>query len=204
MRPGINEPYFAAGALKRFTGVLEAESREVVQRRNAILDALPLARGQRVADVGAGTGLFTLALARRVGDTGHVTAVDIVPDFLTRIATRARKAGLAHVSTQLGDVRSAALPDESVELAFLCDVYHHLEFPGSYLASLRRALKPFGKLVVIDFKRVEGVSKPAVLAHVRAGQEQVAAEIERAGFRLVEEKRGLLTENYLLVFERAD
>ena len=202
VRPGINQPYFVEGALERFTGVLEAESREVVKRRGAIVAALGLTSGSQVADIGAGTGLFTLPIARRVGSAGRVHAVDIVPAFLARIEERVARARLGNVRTVLADERGVALREQSLDLAFLCDVYHHLEYPDSYLASLRRALKPGGKLVVIDFKRVPGVTKPALLEHVRAGQELVTHEIERAGFRLLEVRRGLLEENFFLVFTR--
>jgi ubiquinone/menaquinone biosynthesis C-methylase UbiE len=201
VRPLINQPYFAEGALQRFTGVLEAESREVVQRRHAILRALELRPGSQVADVGAGTGLFTLDLARQVGADGRVFAVDIVPTFLAQIQARATRKQLHNVVTVLADARSVALPDGSIDLAFLCDVYHHLEYPESYLASLRRALKPLAKLVIIDFERVPGVTKPSVLEHVRAGRELVVSELQRAGFRLLAQKKGLLKENYFLVFE---
>jgi len=202
VRPRINEPYFASGALKKFTGVLEAESREVFKQRATILAALPLQPGSHVADVGAGTGLFTFALARRVGSTGRVYAVDIVPAFLARIRARQARQKLNNVVPLLAGERSVGLPDQSIDLAFLCDVYHHIEYPAPYLTSLRGALRADGKLVVIDFQRIPGVTRPAVLEHVRADREQVIREIERAGFRLLEQKQGLLAENYFLVFAR--
>lgn len=203
VRPLINQPYFAQGALKKFTGILEAESREVVQQRHAIVRALDLRPGFKVADIGAGTGLFTLDLARHVGPAGRVFAVDIVPAFLVQIQARAKRSRLDNVVTMLAEERSVALPEDSIDLAFLCDVYHHLEYPDSYLAALRRALKQQGKLVIIDFERVPGVTKPAVLEHVRADRALVISELERAGFRLLEHKKGLLKENYFLVFARS-
>ena len=93
------------------------------------------------------------------------------------------------------------LPEDSIDLAFVCDVYHHLEYPRSMLASLRRALRPGGVLVVIDYERIPGRSWPFILNHVRAGKHEFAKEIEEAGFVLEEELRveGLV-QNYMLRF----
>ncbi|MFT3924020.1 MAG: methyltransferase domain-containing protein [Myxococcales bacterium] len=200
VRPGVNADYFKPDALRKFTGVLETESREVVRARATILAALRLEQGNRVADLGAGTGLFTLELARAVGAKGRVYAVDIVPSFLARIGQRARHAKLRQVQTVLGQERSPGLPRASVDLAFMCDVYHHLEYPRAYLQAVRAALRPGGELVVIDFKRIPGQSKPAILKHVRAGEDEVRAEIEAAGFEFVGAEPNLLEENYLLRF----
>jgi predicted methyltransferase len=113
---------------------------------------------------------------------------------------RAAAAQLGNVAIVLGRERSVELAQDSIDLAFMCDVYHHLEFPRAYLASVRRALRPGGELVIIDFKRIPGTTKPAILSHVRAGQEVVTREVEQAGFARAGEERGLLEENYLLRF----
>jgi SAM-dependent methyltransferase len=199
VRPGVNAQYFEHGALARWTGVFEGESREVAHERDRILDELPLRPGMAVGDIGAGTGLFSIGLAERVGASGRVYATDIVPEFLSQIARRARSAGARNVHTVLGQERATGLPDASLDLAFLCNVYHHLEYPMTYLASLARALRPQGLLVVIDFERIEGKTSPAMLEHVRAGKEVVIQEISSAGFTLVEDKR-FLKQNYFLVF----
>jgi ubiquinone/menaquinone biosynthesis C-methylase UbiE len=199
VRPGVNQPYFEPDAARKWSRVLEAPSREIARRHEEIVAALQLPSGAAVADIGAGTGLLSLDLARAVGPTGKVFAVDIVPAFLAEVRGRAQRAGLTNVRTVLANERSADLPAASIDLAFLCDVYHHLEYPHTYLASLARALRPGGRLVVIDFKRIPGVTKPAVLDHVRADQAQVTREIEQAGFRLLTQ-RDLLVENYWLEF----
>jgi ubiquinone/menaquinone biosynthesis C-methylase UbiE len=94
------------------------------------------------------------------------------------------------------------LPPGSVDVAFVCDTYHHFEFPQRTLASLYRAIKPGGKLVVVDFIRIEGKSSAWILFHVRAGQEVVEKEITDAGFRKAGEVKGLLKENYLVIFTK--
>ncbi|MBW2162751.1 MAG: class I SAM-dependent methyltransferase [Deltaproteobacteria bacterium] len=153
VRPGINDPYVQPDALDKFTRVLEAETREVAQHRDAIVNAIGLRRGMVVADIGAGTGLFVTEIAKQVGKRGQVFAVDIVPVFLERIRERAEADGLTNVTTIQGEEKGTALEPVSVDLAFMCDTYHHIEFPQTYMRSLFRTLRPGATLVLIDFER---------------------------------------------------
>ena len=198
--PAINEQYQNPD-FGRWQRNLETEGREVYERRLAIVDAVAARPGQAIADVGAGTGLFTRLLAARVGPQGRVYAVDIARAFVEGNLQRARAARLQNVvgivSTQ-GDTR---LDENSIELAFICDAYHHFEDPQAMLASIRRALRPGGTLVVVDFERIPGVSPDWILKHVRAGKETFRAEIEASGFRFAEEVK-LMRENYFLRFTR--
>ena len=182
----------------------EGESREVFNARQAVLAAVDLKPGAKIADVGAGTGLFTALFASAVGDEGWVYAVDIAPRFVEFIATRAAKAGLANITPVLCTERSTNLPPACVDVVFVCDTYHHFEHPTETLASIRRALRPGGRLVIVDFVREEGVSSEWTLGHVRAGQAVVTSEIEAAGFKPPSQLqvRGL-RENYMLVFEKS-
>lgn len=201
VRQGINAPYFAPDGPERFLRILEAESREVVAHRDQIIDAIGLEEGMVVADIGAGTGLFTAEIARRIGDGGTVVAVDIVPEFVERIREIARAEGLANVKVVLGDERTTALGDTSVDLAFMCNTYHHIEYPQTYMGSLFRTLRPGGRLVLIDFERIEGTTNVATMKHVRAGKQTVIDEVSRAGF-VLESEVELLDENYYLHFRR--
>ena len=98
-----------------------------------------------------------------------------------------------------------ALPRAAVQMAFVCDTYHHLEYHWAMLASLYKALEPGGDLVIVDFERVLGVSREWVLEHVRAGKDVVRAEVEGAGFVFVEELTlPGLEENYVLRFRRPE
>lgn len=199
VRPGINRPYQDPNVgvwVERF----ERPGREVYNRRFVIVDALGLKPGMVVADIGAGTGLFTRLMAPRVAPHGQVIAVDISRKFVDHAVRTAQQAGLGNVSGVVNSARDTGLAAASVDLAFLCDTYHHLEYPRSMLASIRRALRPGGALVVIDFEREPGLSSPWVLGHVRAGKTRVIDEIRRNGFRLVEDRR-LLRSNYFLRFE---
>lgn len=195
-RPGINTPYRSRDAATRWVRTFERDGREVHDHRAQIVRALALRPGIAVADVGAGTGLFTLAFAEAVGPTGTVYAVDIIPAFLEYIRTRVQQAGHTHVRLIQANDRSAELPPASVDLIFMSDAYHHLEFPQHVLANLRQALRPGGSLWLIDFHR-EANSPAWVRQHVRAGKAEVLRELALAGFEPVDEPP-LLRENYVL------
>jgi SAM-dependent methyltransferase len=202
VRPGINESYLQPNLdptqwVERF----ENEGREVYDHRHQIVEAVRVRPGSQVADIGSGTGLFVSLFAEAVGSRGKVYAVDIVPAFLELIDNRVEAAGIRNVETVLCTERSVELPAHSIDVAFLCDVYHHFEFPQSSLASIHRALRRNGELFLVEFKRIPGVSSDWILDHVRAGQETFEAEIESAGFEKVEEF-DFLRENYLVRFRK--
>lgn len=196
IKPGINDPYRGAAAAKRWAKRFERDGREVHDRRAEIIKAMGLGRGMAVADVGAGTGLFTLAFAEAVGPEGVVYAVDLMPNFLAHIREKLDRAKVRHVRLVQATDRSSELPAASVDAIFMSDAYHHLEYPQHTLATLRAALRPGGTLWLIDFK-LDANSDAWLKAHVRAGKDQVLRELTAAGFVLVEEL-GLLQENYFL------
>jgi predicted methyltransferase len=202
VKPGINDP-FKDPDVAKFVGTFEGESREIFTARDKVVAACDLKPGMIIADVGAGTGLFTRLFAKAVGPEGQVYAVDIAPKFLEHIQKTAREAGLKNVTPVLCNQDSADLPPNSVDLIFVCDTYHHFEFPQRTLASLHRALKPGGRLIVVDFIREPGKSREWILNHVRAGQDEVEKEITTAGFKKTGEVKDLFKENYLVVFEKA-
>jgi predicted methyltransferase len=204
VKPGINQDFLDPQLeVSKFEQRFEGESREIFSQRARIAGLLQLQPGMAVADVGAGTGLFTWMFATAVGTTGKVIAVDIAPRFIEHIQQQATAKGVANVSAILCTERSVELPAASVDLVFTCDTYHHFEYPASTLASIHRALRPGGSLVVVDFIREEGISRPWILDHVRAGQAVVTQEIEAAGFRLERvEATPFLRENYMLRFRK--
>lgn len=202
VKPGINTEYLKPELdVTQWVERFEREGREIYDHREAIVAAARIKPGAVVADIGAGTGLFTPYFSRAAGPKGKVYAVDIVPAFLERIKQRAASEGLANVQTVLCTERSVELPPNSIDFAFICDVYHHFEFPQSSMASLHRALRPGGEVLLVEFKRVPGTSSDWILNHVRAGQEVFIAEIEAAGFKQIEE-RDLLKDNYVVRFRK--
>lgn len=203
VKPGINDP-FKNPDVKEFQGKFEVESREVYAKRKEIVAHCMLKPGMTVADVGAGTGLFTRLFAAEVGDKGKVYAVDIAKNFLDHIARTAKEQKLTNIEPVLCTATSCELKPNSVDLVYVCDTYHHFEFPSRTLASIHRALKPGGQLVVIDFHRIPGKSREWTLNHVRAGQEVVEKEIAEAGFKKTGEVKDLLEENYFVRFEKVE
>jgi len=201
VRPGINDP-FRDPNVKQFVGRFETESREIYGKRNEILAACHVQAGETVADIGAGTGLFTRMFAEAVGKNGQVVAVDISKKFLDHIEQTCKDAGRQNVRTVLCTADSVNLPADSVDLAFICDTYHHFEYPQKTLASIFNAVRPGGRLAIVDFRRVEGESSEWILNHVRAGQDAVEKEIVEAGFTKTQEEKGVLKENYFVLFAK--
>ena len=195
--------YYHGADHERWRRIFEAPGREVFDRRFQVVEALDLEPGMDVADVGAGTGLYTLLFARAVRPDGQVYAVDISQSFVDAIMERTAEVNVHNVVPVVNQQRSAMLPADSVDLVFMADTYHHFEFPQAMLESIHQALRPGGVLAVIDFRRMPGVSNAWILGHVRAGREQVIAEIEEAGFRLVDEPV-VLRSNYFLRFRKVD
>jgi ubiquinone/menaquinone biosynthesis C-methylase UbiE len=201
--PEINKA-FRKPDIADFQGKFEKEGREAFEHREAIVKACNIREGMHVADVGAGTGLFTRIFASKVGVKGTVLAVDISEDFLKHIQETAREQNLANIQTVLCKQDSVELPDGSVDLVFTCDTYHHFEFPFKTLSSIHRALKPGGRLIVVDYHRIEGKSTDWVMGHVRAGMDVVEKEITASGFKRVGELKEVLKENYLVEFVKVD
>jgi len=200
VRPGINKP-FEKPDVEEFIKKFEGESREIAAHAKEIVAACKIKPGMAVADVGAGTGLFTRKFAAVVGEKGKVFAVDIAPNFLRHIEKTCEASELKNVQTVLCDQFSTKLPKNSVDLVFICDTYHHFEFPQRTLQSIHDALRPGGQVILIDFQRIEGKSSEWILSHVRAGQEVFVKEVTAAGFRVVGEEK-LLKENYFVRFEK--
>lgn len=204
VKPGINEQFLNPELqVDEWKERFETESREVFAARKAIADALQLEDGMSVADVGAGTGLFTRLFAERVGPRGWVYGVDISSRFVEHLAGLADSSKRQNITPVLCAEDSVLLPPESVDLVFICDTYHHFEYPTETLESIYRAVRPGGRLAVIDFERIPGESREWILDHVRAGKETFQSEIEEAGFHLLDEVdlEGL-EENYFLLFQK--
>ncbi len=202
VKPGINESW-KSDEIEPLVARLESESREIFTEREKIVALVGPPPGSVVADVGSGSGFLSMLFAERVGPKGKVFAVDINPTMLDSVAADAKQRGLDNLETVVCTEKSVELKPASVDLVFVCDTYHHFEYPRNTLASIHRALRPGGQLVVIDFHRIPGVSKDWILGHVRAGQEVFTQEILDAGFTLVGDHSGpFLSENYVVRFRK--
>jgi len=202
VRPGINS-YYVNPDWQQWVNTFERPGREVYDKRFAIIDAAGVRPGMTVADIGAGTGLFTRLFADKVGPQGRVYAVDISRPFVENILRSSRDQGLTNVEGVVNSHKDVALSPASIDLAFLVDTYHHFEYPVSMLSSIHQSLRAGGTLIVIDFRRDPQHNSRWVMGHVRAGKNTVIDEITSSGFHLVDDK-ALLRTNYYLVFGKPD
>ena len=204
VKPGINKDFLDPNLpVEQWVERFEIESREVFAGRKEILESLGLKEGMAVADIGCGTGLFLSPFSNAVGSSGKVYAVDISPKFVKHLLVRAEKETLKNVDVVLCTDRTTELKANSIDAALVCDTYHHFEFPAQTLKSLYGAMRPGGLLVIVDFNRIEGKSRPWTMDHVRAGKEVFRKEIEEAGFKFEEEIAvEIFKENYLLKFRK--
>ena len=186
VKPGINKS-FEDPDVDFFIKTFEGEDRAIFAHRNEILAALNLEPGMDVADIGAGTGFFSRMFAKVVGPKGKVFAVDIAENFIEHIEKTAKEEGLKNLKPILCDERSTKLKKNSVDLVFICDTYHHFEYPFDTMASVHEALREGGEVVIVDFQRIKGVTGEWIMNHVRCGKGTVTDEIKDSGFDLVEE-----------------
>ncbi len=202
VKPGINERW-RSPEIEPLIGSIESESREIYVNR-ALLAAVVAPRpGSAVADVGAGSGFMSEQFARLVGPSGMVYAVDINPVMMEHVARKAAENGIEIIETVVCTDTSVNLPPSSVDMIFICDTYHHFEYPVSTMRSIRRALRPGGEIVLVEFTREAGVSRQWVMDHVRAGRSVFTDEITAAGFELIEvHDVPFLRENYVLRFRK--
>ncbi len=191
--------------VEKFLERFEAEDREVYVHRNEIVAALDIKPGIKIADIGSGTGLFTDLLVEATGESGWTYAVDISPGFTDYVRNLSKKKGWNNLSCVLSREDSICLPENSIDLAFVCNTYHHFGQADKVLESIKKALKPGGELVVIDFDRVEHKSREWILKHIHKSADSVRSEIEKSGFKFSETKKLKgLNENYFLIFKKAE
>jgi ubiquinone/menaquinone biosynthesis C-methylase UbiE/copper chaperone CopZ len=191
--------------IEPFIKQFENESRDIYVERQETTRAVGLRPGDALADIGAGTGLFTLLFANEVGPKGTVYAVDISPVFLKYIAEQAKKHGHEKlITTVLNTQDSAMLPSNAIDVAFICDTYHHFEHPEKMLASIHRALRPSGRLIIIDFD-LRKDSSDFVKQRARAPKEVYYREITAAGFKLLNTKDApSIKDNFYAEFRRVE
>lgn len=201
VKPGINSRFTDDLNVGVFLTMFETESRAIYKHRNELVAAMALKPGMDVADIGAGTGFFSAMMAKGVGPKGKVYAVDIAKNFLVHIDETAKAEGIKNIKTVHCDERSTGLKKNSIDLAYICDVYHHFEFPYATMESLHAAMRPGGVLYIVDFERVKGISKEWTMGHVRCGKGTVTDEVKDAGFELVEEI-SMMEEQYILKFKK--
>ncbi len=182
---------------KAYIAFLEDPQRDAYQKPQEVITALDLKEGEVIADVGAGSGYFSLRFAHYVGERGRVYAVDISPDMIRYLNRRIRDLDLRNVVTILAEPDDPLLPDGSIDRFFLCDTWHHIERQTQYLALMKRMLKAGGQVVMVDFQKKELPIGPPV--EMKIAREDLLRQMEANGFRLVREWT-FLPYQYFLVF----
>ena len=178
----------------------EGPGRDKWQLPESIIEELGIKPGQTVADIGSGGGYFTVRLSKEVGDNGKVYAVDVEKKFLDSIAERLKEENLSNVELIHAKLDDPQLAEESVDMIFICNVWHHVAGREAYIWKLYSALKPNGKMVVIDFRYQQPQLKPVNIDH-RIPRSQTLKLAREGGFKLHGEYL-FLPRQYFLVFKK--
>lgn len=192
---------------RRYAGVmgfqgadwLERTEREIEEEPETALNAIGIAPGSTVADVGAGSGYFAVRMARRVGAQGRVYANDLQPEMLAMLASRLQKEGVRNVTLVQGTVDDPKLPAASIDLILLVDVYHEFSQPQIMLRRMREALKPGGRLVLLEYRK-EDPSVPIRPEH-KMSVAEAKLEVEAEGYTL-SRVDSALPRQHILIFTR--
>ena len=176
-------------------GLLEAPDRDFWQRPDQIMDALAVADASVVADVGAGSGWFTIHLARRVGPQGVVYAQDVQNEMLMAISRRVLREGLTNVKPVLGRGSDPRLPAGAIDAVLLVDTYHELDDRVTMLRNIAKSLKPQGRIGVVDF-RLDGTG-PGPAPDERVSPDVVVKDAKNAGLRLIRQEPFLQYQYFL-------
>jgi ubiquinone/menaquinone biosynthesis C-methylase UbiE len=191
-----NKGYKTKEGRETVAKTLDNPNRDKNQKPEEIIAAMEIQPGMTVADVGTGTGYMLPFLSRAVGAKGKIIAEDIQDDFLERARAKLKADKLTNVDLILGNETDPKLPANSVDRELVLDVYHHFDYPDKMLTNLGRALKPGGRLVIVDFYKKD---RPD---HVRLEREDVIKEIESNGYRLVSSRDRTGNNQYMATFEK--
>ena len=179
---------------------LERPERQHEERPDLLIEALGIKPGQVVADIGAGSGYFTRRLAAKAGENGKVLAVDIQPEMLSILKRNLAQEGIKNVEMILGTEKAPNLPEASVDLVLMVDVYHEFSYPHEMMTAIRKALKPGGQVVWVEY-RLEDPNVPIKLLH-KMSKKQVRKEASFQGFEWVRSYEAL-PRQHVLFYKKA-
>ena len=180
---------------------LEGPQRVATQKVDEVIAKLALKPGMIVADIGAGSGLFSRPLSKAVGPTGKIYAVDIQQDLLDVINKRAKEEKIANIQTVLGEFDDPKIPVRTVDLSFINDVLHHIQNRAVYLKSLGAYVKPGGRVAIIDMNSADPNTPHKGQPELLISREDIIKWMSDAGFKLVQEHPDLFPgTKWFLVF----
>jgi ubiquinone/menaquinone biosynthesis C-methylase UbiE len=199
-----NSTYQTEAGRKGVAQSLAGPAREQTEKPGDLIRSMGLEPGMTVADVGTGVGFMLPYLSKRVGPAGRVLAEDIFDDFLAGAKQTAEDQKLQNISFIKGTETDPKLPEGQVDMELVLDAYHHFDYPEKMLAALHKALKPDGKLVVVDYyKREAAMPGGRALTHIRLDMPDVIKEIEANHFHLIMEKEHIKNVQYMLLLEKS-
>jgi predicted methyltransferase len=200
---GANERYQTAEGRKALGAGFGSASRDATEHPQELADSLGLKPGMTVADIGTGVGYMLPYLSAEVGPSGHVLAEDIFDDFLAAARDRARERKLTNVDFVKGTETDPHLPAHAVDAIFALDSYHHYNYPEKMLAAFRAALRPDGRLYVVEYyKRPNAMGGIDAVKHIRLDEPDLVREIERNGFHKVGGHEHIKNSQYVDVFAK--
>ncbi|HUI55227.1 MAG TPA: methyltransferase domain-containing protein [Bryobacteraceae bacterium] len=199
-----NSAYATAAGREGIARTLGSPNRDEQEKPRELVQAMGLQPGMTVADVGTGIGYMLPFLSQRVGPNGHVIAEDIFDDFLTAAKQVAENQGLKNVTFVKGAETDPNLPEGQVDMELVLDAYHHFNYPEKMLAALHKALRPDGKLVIVEYYKREGaMPNGRALTHIRLDMPDLIKEVEANHFHLVMEKEHIKNVQYMLILEKS-
>lgn len=183
---------------------LSASDRDARQRPKELVAALELKPGMTVVDLGTGVGYMLPYLSNAVGERGRVIAQDIFEDFIEKARATAAREKLSNVSYVLGTTNDPRLLNNTADLILTLDAYHHFDYPEQMLAGMRQALRPEGRLAIVDFYRRPGAmgGNRDPRDHIRLDIDDVIKEVEANGFKLLSRGEHNPGSQYLVIFSK--
>jgi len=199
-----NAGYRTAQQRQAIARALASPDRDQQQRPAELVRLMGIERGMTVADVGTGIGYMLPYLSRAVGPEGKVIAEDIFDDFLAAARERAQNQNLQNVTFLKGTPTDPGLPEGQLDTVLALDVYHHFDYPEKMLAAIHKALKPGGKLIIVEYyKRPGAMAGGRAMTHIRLDLPDVIKEVEANHFHLIMEKETIRNSQYLLMLEKS-
>ncbi len=198
-----NKTYQTAEGRAAVANGLNSANRDAEERPAELVKAIGVRPGMTVADIGTGTGYMLPYLSEAVGAAGRVYAEDIFDDFLARARQHAEEKGLKNIEFIKGNEHSPELPAGKFDVVMALDSYHHYNYPQDMLAGFRRALKPGGRLAIIEYYKRAGAmgGGNGALTHIRLDDSGVIKEVEANGFALVSEHEHIPHSQYIAIFK---